>query len=117
MRCPSCGSDDTGVLRTYGAQGRELPGELRGLVLMRRRRACFDCNGRFFTIEMPEEDFDELRKPANLVPATFPRVTRVIRVDNIQAESLALLIRAAPRRLREDLEPLLAALGDGRRTH
>jgi len=62
MICPKCNQLTTTVRRTQGARGRLLPGELRNLGIMRRRRLCLACNYKFFTIELLEAEFDALRQ-------------------------------------------------------
>jgi len=65
MRCPrpACNSPDVCTRATRDADTPTVPIALRGLNITRRKRVCLDCGWTFFTIEMLEIDFDELRKP------------------------------------------------------
>lgn len=67
MHCPEphCNSTNTKVTDTYhdNVPSRPLPKQLQGLNVQRRRIRCLDCHSSFFTIEMLENDFDNMRRP------------------------------------------------------
>jgi len=62
--CPNCDGNDVRVTGTYGPRHAQLSRQLVGLNVIRRRIKCRECEGNFFTIEMIEDDFDKLKKPA-----------------------------------------------------
>ena len=53
MKCPNCGCADTDVFDSRPkSDGSEI----------RRRRKCLGCDGRFTTIEHPQETIEELSR-------------------------------------------------------
>ena len=65
MVCPraKCGSERLHVTHHYNCNHERLPRDLRGLNVTRRRLQCLECGFRFWSIELPEEEYDELKRP------------------------------------------------------
>lgn len=71
MRCPTCHHQPTNTLFAQGrGSARDLPAELRGFGVVRRRRRCPSCRTSFWTIEALEEEFKQLT--AAPAPAARP---------------------------------------------
>ncbi len=78
MRCPHqhCNSPDTTNIGSHydGSPNRPLPQALQGLNIVRRRRRCLTCTRIFFTIEMLENDFNELKRPPGRLESQNVRI-------------------------------------------
>lgn len=70
MWCPreGCRSGNNHVLSSRNQDSPRLPASLKGLNITRRYYQCDDCEKRFSTIEMLEEEFDDLKRPKRLEP-------------------------------------------------
>jgi hypothetical protein len=77
MKCPNptCQSSRIVLLNTYPHDHPAgITAELRGLNLTRRRRRCEACKEVFHSIEVPEADFNHLRRKTGRLEAAQPSV-------------------------------------------
>ena len=79
MKCPNlnCESKNTTITHTYKSDHAELSKDLQGLNVCRRFRKCKDCGELFSTIEMLEDDFGMLKKPAGRLSQHISRIRGV----------------------------------------
>jgi len=71
MNCPrdKCASVNTIVLRTLHPMHERLPKIYKGHNLVRRTYRCEDCKLVFNSIEIAEEEYDDLKRPVRLQAA------------------------------------------------
>ena len=57
LKCPKCGSEDSGVIDSRGGMNYTV----------RRRRICNECLYRFSTIEITDGDYTKLKRESGLL--------------------------------------------------
>lgn len=61
LSCPFCTDRHSTVFWTTAPD--DLPASLAGLNIIRRGRKCTRCGSNYTTIELLEEEFDQLKRP------------------------------------------------------
>ena len=65
MKCPKCNGDNVTVRDSRRERGK-----------VSRRRRCLDCDHRFPTIEITEEEFDDLKEKEKILKTILESVRR-----------------------------------------